>query len=335
MQIANNFFSLHAGDCSFRLQQHPKTSLNCNPFHNSTLLITCLAAGPLHSALQVVWLVREGSDSLPSRTLNEESSISETRTNDSKRSEQLVTTTLRLRVDSLNKTQENGLCVWCQIKVPSRILTVSSNQLCIKGSEAYLGVKDCSSHQVVNNSFIRVCAEERSIELSSRWVGDRPTQVENTLLVMSTPQLRILSSQSLPSFPSTPFGSHTHTPYNTPSAYIEPGPSMMQYSLATTSLLPSPTKDMGDDYSGSMLSNSSLTFLYTAVVVCAVLAAVIMVLVVVMVVLCRRRRRQRKTKSRLYSHKLSPNILKSFHNRPQFSFSGTIQSTVYTQVLYI
>lgn len=317
-------FSLHAGDCSFRLQQHPKTNLHCNPYHNSTLLITCLAAGPLHSALQVIWLVREGSDSLP-KTLKEESSIhgvSETRTNDSKRSEQFVTTTLRLRVDSLNKTQENGLCVWCQIKVPSRILTVSSNRLCIKGSEAYSGIRNCNSQQVVNNSFIRVCAEEGSIELSSSWVGDRLTQVENTLLVMSTPQLLILSSQSLSSFPSTSFGTHTHTPYNTPSAYIEPGPSMMQYSLATTSLLPSPTKDTGDSYSGSMLGNSSLTFLYTAVVVCAVLAAVIMVLVVVMVVLCRRRRRQRKTKSRLYSHKLSPNILKSFHNRPQFSFSG-------------
>lgn len=329
------FFSLYTGDCSFRFQLHPKTNLNCNPYHNSTLLITCLAAGPLHSALQVVWLVREGSDPLP-KTLREENSIhsiSQTRINNSKRSEQLVTTTLRLNVDSLSKRQENGLCVWCQIKVPSRILTVSSNQLCIKGPRAYSGIGNCSSQQVVNNSFIRVCAEERSIELSSSWVEDHPSQIENTLVVMSTPQLYILSSQSLPSFPSTPFGSHTYTPYNTPSAYIEPGLSIMQYSLATTSLLPSPTKDLGDNYSGSMLSNNSLTFLYAAVVVCVVLAAVIMVLVVVMVVLCRRRRRQRKTKSRLYSHKLSPNILKSFHNRPQLSFSGTTHCTVYRQVL--
>lgn len=282
-----------------------------------------------------MWLIHEGSsDSLP-KTLNEESSghgISETRTNNSKRSEQLVTTTLRLRVDSSSKRQESGLCVWCQIKVSSRIFAVSSDQLCIKGPKAYLGVGNCSSRQVVNSSFNRVCAEEQSVKLSSSWVGDNPSHVENTLLVMSTPQLGILSSQLLSSFPSTLFGSPTHMPYNTPSAYVELGPSIMQHSLATTTLLPSPTKDMGDKYSGSMLSNNSLTFLYTAVVVCVVLAAVIMVLVVVMVVLCRRRRRQRKTKSLLYLHKLSPNILKSFHNRAQPSFSGTIPSTVITQV---
>lgn len=320
------FSSIHAGDCSFRFQQQPDTNLNCNPYHNTTLHITCLAKGPLHSALQVVWWLQESSNSQPVRANVESSSHSFIET----QNEQWITTTLSLTLNNSSKKQQDRLCVWCQIEVPGRTLAIPSNRLCVKDPNVYSNIQNCSSQQIVNSSFNTVCAENSKLGIS---LSQNPSQTENTLAVMPTSQLCILSPELLSSFPSTLFSSPTYIPHNTPSAYIGSGVSCMQQPKATRQdLLPSPTKATRDNCSSSMLSNNSLTALCTAVVVCVLLAVVIIVLVAVVLLLCKRRRRQRKTKSLLYSHKHHPNNMpKFFYNRSQLSFSGILQIAVHTQ----
>ena len=150
---------------------------------------------------------------------------------------------------------------------------------------------------------------------------------------MSTPQpFPILRSESItspPPAPNSPLTSETyHMSDDTPSVYYSTetwsgAAPTMQHSLAATStphLLPSPTWHVGPD---STDDNSSLTALYTAVVLCAVLAAVMLILVAVVVVLmCRRHSRQRRTKT-LCSPQSDPNSPKELHNRSQHSFSGS------------
>lgn len=287
-------------------------------------------------------MINSSTLSPPERVVVESSGyrVLETKTTNSESSEQLISTTLSLTID---RRKESSLCVWCQIEALGRILEVPSNKLCISEPEVYSDLQNCSQQVVVHN-FTTVCVEEQSIELSSSRVSNSltptetvlpslPTQVvfeateensesESIRVVMSTTQLGILGSELIA--PNTPLSSDTYTTGNT---HIVPESStlFMQRPLATTTtlrLLPTPTKDMTDNYSGSVLSNNNLTALYTAVVVCVLLAAVVMILVAVVLVLCRRHSRQRKAKSGLYLPKLGPNLPKSFHNRSQLSFSG-------------
>ena len=194
--------SVHAGDCLFRFQQQPSTSLSCNPYQETptatTLHVTCLARGPLQVALQVEWWLSEQSEthstniSTLARVNTEDSDyrVIETKTTNG---QQLISTTLSVTVDTEKK---RSLCVWCQLEAPGRTLVgAASNQLCIRKPQTYSDSRGCNSQEVVDHDFSTVCIEEqrvvRGLSSTSVYSGD------NTPLESVTPALSLLQSQEL------------------------------------------------------------------------------------------------------------------------------------------
>ena len=303
-------------------------------------------------------------------------SVIETRANNLLREEQWISSTLI--VENIEKVEGSSLCIWCQIKAPGRALEDPSNRLCIGEPEVYTHLRNCSLQEVVLNTST-VCVKEKRIGCTTSRAADditlttiipahslTPTPLTQAVgasnaantgpgleaaselatvaeLVLSTPQLCALSSESMTSSPVisstamyTPLTDAYMSMYDgPPTTYSVPGsrPFMLRPLTATAPhLLPSPTKGTADNSSNNstamMHGNSNLMALYTAVVVCAVLAAIIIVLVAVVLLLCRRRSvRRRKSKFAAGLQSSSPpksvsNSPKVFQYQSRFSLSG-------------
>ena len=130
-------------ECEYRYTRQPPVTLNCNPYGDTRLVLTCTAEGPSFS-VTVIWMrQRNGTDEFEGLHDTQIGIIIDVTRAAFRHSS-------RLTVNGLNEVDDVG-DYWCQVRLENgTVLQKKSNILTLSSEAQYQGLGRCNGSQFVD-----------------------------------------------------------------------------------------------------------------------------------------------------------------------------------------